>query len=395
MKRIILLNLLKLSVLIVLVNFSKAETLNNNTAGGSSPVEPNRIPEILTMISNRTKSNYEQIKTWQGKADVIKDYIYEGDRAEKIFKTSTDGKGEVPSKIREHKETIIEFSLDAEKEFLYANYYSYSAKPQYTDFESGRDLGAKGILGRRIAIITPEYQLDCMGDTMRDGVVMSRRAVKQTRPKNSSTCCVGHPVYDPRKSLSIGDQIWEFFPRLVEYIKEHGKYSVGRFDLQVEERKTGDTNDYRIIMPSMMQGDGNYLFHEWVFSGDKGFNVVSFETIYRNERDSSNITFRREILEYERFDNVYVTCYKLEQTFDIPSGKLNKEMTITFKNQKVNRPIPEETFTYKNLGLQNGDKFIDKILNKEYTYQDGELIQASSGMEWEVLIIVASHWLDS
>jgi len=361
-------------VVLTLLQFVWTEELGADKASEFQPVDPDRIPEILTMISNRTKSNCEQIKSWQGKADVITDYIYEGDRADKIFKTSTDGKGEVPSKIREHRETIIEFSLDAEKEFLYANYHSYSAKPQYTDFESGRDLGAKGILGRRTAIITPEYQLDCMGDTMRDGVVMSRRAVKQARPKNTSKCG-GHPVYDPRISLSIGGQIWEFSPRLLEYIKEHGKYSVGRFDLQVEERKTGDTNDYRIIMPSMMQGDGNYLFHEWVFSGDKGFNVVSFETTYHNEKDSSNITFKREILEYERFDNVYVPYHKLEQTFDIPSGKLDNEKKLVFKNQKINQPIPEETFTYMNLGLKDQDKLIDKILDKEYTYQNGQLIE--------------------
>jgi len=362
-------------VVLTLLQFVWTEGLGADKPSEFQPVDPNRIPEILTMISNQTKSNYEQIKSWQGKADVIKDYIYEGDRAEKIFKTSTDGKGEVPSKIREHRETIIEFSLDAEKEFLYANYYSYSAKPQYTDFESGRDLGAKGILGRRIAIITPEYQLDCMGDTMRDGVIMSRRAVKQARPKDTSKCG-GHPVYDPRRSLSIGGQIWEFFPRLVEHIKEHGKYSVGRFDLQVEERKTGDINDYRIIMPSRLQGDGNYLFSEWVFSGDKGFNVVSLETTYQNEKNANSVMFKKEILEYNRFDKVYVPCHRLEQTFDVPSGKLNKEMTITFKNQKVNNPIPKETFNYKNLGLKNGDKFIDKILGSEYTYQDEELIPA-------------------
>jgi len=375
MKRIILLNLLKLSFLIVLVSFSKAETINNNTAGKFSPVDLNKIPEILTMISNRTKSNYEQIKSWQGKLEVITDYVYEGDRAKEVFKEDIKASGEAPKKLIEHRETNIEFSLDAENELLYAKYYSYSAKPlYYIDLESGRDFESKGILANRSSILTPEYQIDCNADTMKDGVVKRTKAVKQACPKNSSTCG-GHPVYDPRRSLSIGDQIWEFFPRLVEYIKEHGKYSVGGFDLQVEESKTGDTNDYRIIMPSRMRGDEEYLFHEMVFSGDNGFNVVSLETTYQNKKNANNVMFKREILEYKRFDKVYVPCHRLEQTFDIPSGKLNNERTITFKNQKVNRPIPEETFTYKNLGLKDGDKFIDKILDKEYTYQDGKLIQ--------------------
>jgi len=127
-------------------------------------------------------------------------------------------------------------------------------------------------------------------------------------------------------------------------------------------------------MPSRVRGDENYLFHEMVFSGDNGFNVVSLETTYQNEKNANNVMFKKETLEYKQFDKVYVPCYTSEQTFDIPSGKLDDEKTVTFKNQKINQPIPEGTFTYKNLGLQNGDKFIDKILDREYTYQDEDLI---------------------
>jgi hypothetical protein len=123
MKRIISLNLLKFSVIIILVSFSKAETLNNNTSEEFYPVDPNRIPEIVTMISNRTKSNYEQIKTWQGKLEVVTDYIYERDRAKKVFTEDTKASGEAPKELLEHRETIIEFSLDAEKGFSHENYY--------------------------------------------------------------------------------------------------------------------------------------------------------------------------------------------------------------------------------------------------------------------------------
>ncbi len=373
MKRITILSLLKISLFIVFFTLFTGETLSNNTAAEFKPVDPNKIPDILTMISNRTKSNFEQIKTWQGKLEIVTDYIYVDDRAKEVFTENTKYSGQAPKKLLEHRETNIEFSLDAENELLYVEYYSDSAKPLlYIDLENGKDLEAKGILGNREAILTPEYQIDCIADTMRDGVIMSRRAVKQSCPNSSK--CSGHPVYDPRGSLSIGDQIWEFFPRIVEHIKKHGKFSVGEFDLQVEERKTEDTNDYRIIMPSRIQGDENYLFHEMVFSGDNGFNVVSFETTYQNGKDANKITFKKVVLEYTRLDDVYIPCHRSEQTFDVPSGKLEREQKITFKNQKVNEAIPTKTFTYKNLNLKNDDKFIDKILDKEYIYKNEELI---------------------
>ena len=76
-------------------------------------------------------------------------------------------------------------------------------------------------------------------------------------------------------------------------------------------------------------------------------------------------------------NGVYVPSRTTEQNFERKNGELSYEAKYTFKNAKTNHPISQETFTYKNLGLKNGDKFIDKILDKEYTYQDGDLISAS------------------
>lgn len=373
MKKICLSNLLKFSVLIVFVGLSNAETLKGNTLGEFSPVDSNRVTEILTMISERTKSNYEQIRCWQGKLEVVTEYLYEGDRAKEMFSKKIKASGEAPKKLCEIRETNIDFSLDAEKELLYVKYYNDSVKPlRYIDLENGKDLEAKGILATRAVVLTPGYKIECKTATMRDGVVTSRIAVRNARPKNASGC-EEHAVYDPRRFLSNGEQIWEFFPELLESIKKNGQYSFGEFNLQIEERKIGDTTDYHVIMPSRVQGDENILLIEMIFSENNGFNIISYEMVYHKVEDV-NIVIKRERLEYKKFDEVYVTCQKLEQTFDIPSGKLKKERTITFKNQKVNEPIPTKTFTYKNLGLKNGDAFIDKIMEMEYIYQDEELI---------------------
>lgn len=362
-------------VALTLLQFVWIAEVEADKASKFQPVDPNRIPEILTMISDLTKSNYEQIKTWQGEVDVIKDYIYEETKAEKVFNEDTDGKGEVPSKIREHRESIIKFSLDAEKEFLYSNYYSYSAKPlQYIDMENGRDLGAKGILGRRIAILTPEYQLDCTGDRMHNGVVMSRSAVKKTRPKNSSKCDSNmHPVYDPRASFTNFTNTWKLFPALVEYIEEHGEYKVDEYYLKVEERKSGDITEYRIMLPSRAGNPDSYqyVFSTMVFSSNEGFNIISYQ------HSTNNITLQSRTWDYDLVNDIYVPIETTQKDFNWSNGTLSYECIITFKNQKVNEPISEDVFTYKNLGLQNGDKFIDKTTDKEFEYQAGELIEIS------------------
>lgn len=48
---------------------------------------------------------------------------------------------------------------------------------------------------------------------------------------------------------------------------------------------------------------------------------------------------------------------------------------MLFENFNVNTSIPSETFTAANLGMQNGDKFIDKVNDKEFTYQNDELVE--------------------
>jgi hypothetical protein len=364
MRKIMMLNTIMICGSILINSYSAigAEMAKFN------PVEPKRIPEILTLISDRIQSNQERIKTWQGERSVESDYIYEGPRAEKVFKADTLGKGEVPKIIREHREFIDDFSLDAEKELLCVNRHSNSPKPlQYTDFETGRDLGTEWTMALRRTIRTPEYQIDCSGNRRRNGVIISQRAVKRSRPENTSTCDIKiPPVYEPRKSFkAFKNEIWELFPMLVEVIQENGKYSVDDYDLKVEEHKFGDITEYRIILPSKAgtPDDYLYLFSPMVFSSDKGYNIVSYQYYVQN-----GVQIRNKTWDYEYIDGVYVPISVTEEEF-LPDGKLRSEKRVTFVNLRINHAIPSETFEYTNLGLKDGDIFVDEIINKEYRYE--------------------------
>jgi len=50
-------------------------------------------------------------------------------------------------------------------------------------------------------------------------------------------------------------------------------------------------------------------------------------------------------------------------------GKIRFDSQITFTKSVLNAPIPTETFEYTNLGLKDGDIFLDEILDKEYRYE--------------------------
>jgi len=357
-------------VLLILFNLTGTEGLRGNTGSEFHSADSNQIPNVLNMISKQIRSNYERIKSWEGKIEVVTDNIYKGAGAEKVFKTRTDGKGETPRTIINHREQIIEFCVDTDKGLIYTGYYP--TKPlEYIDLESGRKLKANSriVASRRRSIVMPEYQIDCTADTMRDNVVMSHIAVKQARPKDSTCASNTHPVFDPRECFVVGRPIWETFQRLLQHMELHGEVSVDGYALKVEERKNGNDMEYRIQIPGKVSPT-DYLFKTMVFSGNKGFNIISLETTDHNGK-----LFQRRTWNYDLVNGVYVPSKTAKQIFERENGELRYEEQYTYKNLKVNQPIPVETFTYKNLGLENGDKFIDKIENKEYTYQDRKLIE--------------------
>jgi hypothetical protein len=360
-----------LCVVILLISFSilDAKASDANTTSEFKPVDPNRIPEILTMISEQVRSNYEKIKTWQGETDVETDFIDEGTEAERIFKERTNSTGEIPKVVKEHKETGHQFAADIEKDFLYSNLYQ-KIPPVYTDSESGRNLGTKSLRPWfTFSITTPEYSISSMPGTFHGNSIVVRRAVKETRQKGS-TCTSGMPpAYDPRETFTTaGGKVWESFPLILQYINEHGKYSFGGYDLKVEESTSGNITKYRIVIPNKAIS-GEYHFLTKIFSSEAGFNMTSFEVV--TEEGKVLLEWKWD---YDLIDGVYLPKVTSQRNFTRKDGKLDYEKRRTFKNQKVNKPIPAETFTYKNLGLKDGDEFIDKIAGKEYRYQDANLV---------------------
>ena len=362
-------------VLLTLFSFAKGESPQNNTAIEFHTVDPNRIPDILIMISDQARSNYEHIKTWQGEVNAVLDYLYEGPAAEKIFNTHTDGTGKIPKIVKRRVECITQFTVNIERDFLYVS-NNWEKPAQYMDLESGRDLGTKSTPDFKRSIVTPEYYIHCSPNTMRDGSIINRKAVKEAIQECPT--CDRPSVFDPRELFGLPLQpVWVTFPRMIKIINEQGKYGIDGYNLEVEERKDGGITEYRIQKPGKLTlesgkfGPEYYLLLTRVFSSAKGFNVVSEETTFADGKP-----FSRRTWDYDLIVGIYLPIKTTRQSFRSDTAKVEYESKGFFKNLKVNHPIPAEKFTYKNLGLENGDKFIDKTMGKGYTYQDGNLIPA-------------------
>jgi hypothetical protein len=362
MKKLIAYNI---GIFIAILTISSGAVNAENNTNSFSPVDNNEIPRILNMISDKIQDNYKHIKTWKGEVKSKLDYLYEGKNAEKIFRSSTNNIGETPRSIINSIETIVEFSLDAEKDNVFV--HIYSDKPiKYNDLDTGRDLVAKGVSGEERAVLTKEYYIKSRADKMRDGVITSHKAIKE----NLQDChsCQKPPVFDPRESFEAGQPIWKTLRHILGQINKNSKWEVDGHNLKIEESKIGNIVQYRIIIPGKITG-GNLIFTTMVFSGEKGFNIILFQVTDVHDR-----LFQKATWDYELVDDIYLPKETTQQNYMGKDGGLSYNKESSFSNSQINRSIPAETFTYRNLGLQNGDKFIDKIEGKEYKVKDANLV---------------------
>ncbi|MHC4087563.1 MAG: hypothetical protein ACYSU5_20515 [Planctomycetota bacterium] len=362
-----------LFILFSLSFFCRTEAVGSKQECQWVSVDQNSVREILTMIGERVRENHYKISTWHGKVNILSESFYEGDKGKRVFEPMVSDRP-LPRKIKEHHEFTREFALDI-KGLVYESYYS-DGQNNIIDVETGRELKLKqGVgWGRGKFILTPDYHIDCMDIKNRDGVIVRRDVIKQARPKDKLTCRNNlPPVFDPRDTMIVfGNPLWKTFAQYLAYIDKHGQSSTlagYTMKVAVEECNVGDVKKYKITLPAVSSGVLKiYTSFTLVCSSEAGFNVVSYLETANYDRVLEHKTW-----DYGLINGVYLPLQTTKLSFDYQTGNLSRQSTSTFIDQKANVPISDEVFTYKNLGLQNGDKFIDRIRGKKYTYQDGKL----------------------
>ncbi len=142
------------------------------------------------------------------------------------------------------------------------------------------------------------------------------------------------------------------------------------YAMTIEECDVADVKKYKILLPGLVSRDPNVChFCTLVCSSKAGYSVVSVSTADGGGRVFADKTWR-----YGLINDIYLPLQMTEVRFDRQTGNLDTESTSTFIDQKANHPISEEVFAYKNLGLQEGDIFKDRIAERKYVYRDGELV---------------------
>ena len=350
----------RLFILVLFILSITAIAASDNTGNNFQPVSSGQISSIFNMLSDKAHTNYAQIKSWQGNIDAAASIVYQGTEAERVFKERIDSEGKAPPKIKEQRESTVEFSANFETASFYAD--KYHREPLlYIDPNSGEVLKSLAVEGHTISVGTPDYKI-ISAVSAKKGDSLEYTAIKEERISKEDCMSCGDDIFDPRKIWDTGRPPWETFPLVIQFIEKHGEFSIDGYSLRVEERKDGAKTEYRIEIPGMVS-PGEYLFQTMVFSSDNDFNVTSIET-----RKSDGKPFQKKSWEYKIMDGIYLPQKTTMENYRGENAELVYQSESMFSNQKINQLIPEETFNISNLKLKDGDIFIDKIENKTYRY---------------------------
>lgn len=355
------------TVLLILI-CSTAIATSDCTVENFQPVPSDRIEDVFNMLSNKAYTNYTRIKSWQGRLDASVTSVIQGEQAERLFKNQITGAGTPPQQITGHSERTVEFAADFENTCFYAK--KYHRKPLQYKGPGGEPFEPPFVDEKQISIGTPDHTITSSIITGSGETVLRRVATKEKRISQENRRTRRDTIFDPRNYLMLAQPAWELFPLIIQFIEKHGEFSVAGYSLRVEECKDDTNIKYRIKIP-FSSGPGEHFFQTMMFPGENDFNITSVEIGWPDGKPVRGRTW-----EYEVVDGINLPRKTTEENYE--DGKLVYQEICTFINKTVNQDIPEDTFGYQNLGLENGDHLVDKIAQKTFEYKNGELIEVAA-----------------
>ena len=332
--------------------------------------------DIVDMLSSQVKSNYDRISTWQGTIKNVDSTYYYDEAAEHVYKSIKDNDGIIPNKLMKTRSTSVNFATNLELNQLYSN--RISEKPmqfyQENDTDPFERLGAKPF--KETSIVTQDQYLRFSHNTMygasnyivSDGV-KGRVAFREPTENTENL----RDIIDPRDSMKYATPIYQELGDVLNMLKNNGPDVLDGYKIKVEEGTYENIVFYRVQFPLKVRED-LHILKTMLLSSDKGYNIISLKITHGEDGKLR----QEKTWDYILNNGTWVPSKMRLQLFDIQKEELKFERIYDFEESIINETIPPETFTYKNLGLENGERFIDTILRKEYIYNDGDLIAASN-----------------
>lgn len=339
-------------------------------AEGSRLDRLDNTPNALDALAAQIKANYQAIRTWWGTYRSEYKEVYDAKSAEGFLLAVGLESTPVKETVTRRSTTRGEFAID----FTMDNLFSSMRRdgPIAVEIDGRPPIPAKSHMHER-SIVTPEHYVHLEPDRshdngtfmgLEDWKVRTGRVAFRDPAEEGRNEMFGQ-VIDPRKFMWIGGK------------EPWGDYLATWATLL----RKPDTSD-AVIRTFSVARDGTKeppAFRVWigghqeiVFDGAVSFNPVS---LVQYEPNSDKKLVSRWKWEYRKQAGVYVPALMRLINYT-PDGKsVRSDWTWTLLESRVNEPIAPSVFSYRQLGLKDGERVIDRIENVGYVYRDGKLTE--------------------
>ena len=356
-----------IGILAILIIFSLMPSSINADTTEFQKVDQNKIPDELAMLATVTKNNYEKIKTWQGKISFEDMIIYRGSYAAELVKLSAGVTIEEPNELAAIAEGTRDFKIDLERNILFKS--MNRPKPmEYINLDTGLHYTPLSSSYETKKITDKDYEIESSPYTFKkDGTITGWLAEKKRRYPEQDI-----EESDPRFCFSIGKMPWVLLPMMSEGVRRYNKDPNGTdangrpnsafSNVILEKAQTEKGAIYRVLINSTFE-------MKYTFEEKSGFNPTHIES-----KNTKGIKISEGDTDWVKIQDIFLPAEQQVTQYDGKDGRLRRQVKSIFSDMQVNMALPENTFSINNLGLKNGDKFVDKIESKEYKYQDANLV---------------------
>lgn len=353
-------------------------SLSFGTNGSSEPVPKSEFISVLENSASLIKANFESIGTWQGEIAVQEDDYYYGKNCRLLPIRPADPAVD-SNCIKRSVDASVRFAVDIKNDKLYTEFIPITVK--YNDVDSNRPVSVDEKYSRIISIVTsdrylshqPDHIYAYRRDSLFNGKLQGKAAFVLPRKKADGEQW-GH-IRDPRGYFFEGKRTISDFlygvRGLLSWQSEFPEGKTPEISMAIEER-----GGYRALLhvkggfhggQDCPDCSASFINMTATLDSSVGFNLV-----HREVTDRTGAMLESCDIAYETIGGVYVphTVH-----FVILTGSRTLfDSRIAFSKSILNESIPSETFSYRNLGLEDGERLCDKICDIDYLYQNGNLI---------------------
>ncbi|MDR2171009.1 MAG: hypothetical protein LBP59_12775 [Planctomycetaceae bacterium] len=345
--------------------------------------------KIFQMIGEQSRSNYEKIKTWQGEYAFEERFVFSSNMSQLIEKNIG---AKLPSEFVMIQKGKFIFCIDIRKDALFVDYHpesvlleDISGHPISLEKDAKNKL-EKTSLKRIVSIVTPKefYSFDKnsqIGSYPKIGDKEDRVGRVAFRYPSTDSHKIGIKV-DPRTFMVCGGEFfWIHCQRIADKSRPL-RIKTDANDSNVYLNEIGSSKSIQYQIYYDFNGRENMVF-EYIVDGNSAFNVIK----YANGAgfiDKGYTIREKNIFEYKKVDDIYIPF-----VFEKNLGETSKNNLFELCNRyellktEINKPLPPDIFTIERLGLEDGDRYYDKVKNKLFEMIDGKIVPMRSGTSWQ------------